>query len=129
MDEPLYAPVHPPPSVVTTDSELSSLPVKRLQRHSDLDNLTTLQDRYARTRSNLEQSNAMIDNVMTIDTIPLTPPGKSSSEVQSPRRSLTVTKKWPLQDSRLQVQWTFYELDTLPRQHNIITIRGHGLYR
>ncbi|CAM0139546.1 unnamed protein product [Umbelopsis sp. WA50703] len=103
MDEPLYAPVHPPPSVVTTDSELSSLPVKRLQRHSDLDNLTTLQDRYARTRSNLEQSNAMIDNVMTIDTIPLTPPGKSSSEVQSPRRSLTVTKKWPLQDSRLQI--------------------------
>lgn len=105
MDESHHASVHPPPSVITTDSEPSSLPVKRLLRHSDLENLTTFQTRFARTRHSSEQTNAMMDNIMSLNTTVPTQNyiGPNGSEPQSPRRSFTSTKKWPLQDGRLQV--------------------------
>jgi hypothetical protein len=106
MDGPPQASLHPLPSVLTTDSEPSSLPVKRLLRHSDLDNLETLQNRYARTRPSFEQTNAMMDNIMSINTSRTSRdlPSSTEHEPQSPRRSFTSPKKWPLQDGRLQVQ-------------------------
>jgi hypothetical protein len=106
MDESPQASLHRPPSVLTTDSEPSSLPVKRLLRHSDTDNLETLQNRYARTRP--DQTNTIMDNFMSVST-PRTSrdlPSLNEQEPQSPRRSFTSSsssKKWPLQDGRLQV--------------------------
>jgi hypothetical protein len=108
MDEPPHASVHPPPSVVTTDSEPSSLAVKRLLRHSDLENLTTFQNRFARTRPSSEQTNVMMDSIMSLNS---NQDQNSTSDLEpqrSPRRSLTSTsstKKWPLQDGRLQVRY------------------------